>query len=130
MKIIIVKSITFPPEINNPYNMDLWKSRPYGYYDVTWLPNPGSKDINRMLFYYGIDKNLKINNPIPLIYGLPFNMDYMDMETMPTTNVVAESQKEKIVIKPVESSSITGDTLLKAIAIAQNPELALQLLNK
>lgn len=114
-KLIITDSRHFGEE--NIHDVNLWKKIPYGLYEVS-RTIPGNTE--RFLASWGIDINYPNNGPI--LFIMPFPVESIEKE---------ESQiieKEPMQLVQFDGNTITGDVLLKAIAIAQNPELAKDLL--
>lgn len=95
-----------------------WNGYKFGLYDVTVDINGGE---DRILAYYGLDNNVPtMKNPIVLL--MPFPLISMENEE---AQII---EKEPQQLLQFDGTAITGDVLLKAIAIAQNPELAKDLI--
>jgi hypothetical protein len=117
-KLIIKGSRHFNMSDNNSIHAPAtWSGYEYGLYEVTMDAPQGS---DRMLVYYGLDNNVPtMKNPIIMI--------------MPFPDISIENEVQREIEQPqqlvqFDGTAITGDVLLKAIAIAQNPELAKDLL--
>lgn len=119
-KLIITDTINFIDDVKNIHDLKLWEGRPHGIYEVTHMMN--EQRVSQLVMW-GIDANF-LNSP-PIVISMPF-----------PTVAVFERQDTAITEEHIpprqfvefEGSHITGDVLLKAIAIAQNPELAKDLL--
>lgn len=119
-KLIILDTINFTDDVKNIHDNSLWVGRQHGLYEVSCMIGNLR---HRFLVTWGIDSNFP--NQSPIVFSMP----------LPTVDVFEKVQENQIIEKPMqllesEGTSITGDVLLKAIAIAQNPELSLKLLNQ
>jgi hypothetical protein len=108
MNLKVIAPVFFTKEQTNMFNIEHWVKKDYGLYKVT--------DGLGMLHLVNYFKN---NDGVVTVFGMPYPIESEEKET----EIVSE-------LKTADCSFISGDTLLKALAIAQNPELAVQLLNK
>lgn len=109
MNLKVIGVVFQKKEQPNIFFIEDWVKREYGLYKVI--------DITGFVHLINYSKD---QNGVGTVNAMPYPTESEEKET---DTIVGE-------LKMVESSQITGDTLLKALAIAQNPELALQLLNK
>lgn len=118
-KLIIKNSRHFNMSENNSIHAQAtWSGYEYGLYEVTVDVSEGT---DKLLVYYGLDNNAPtMKNPIVMIMTFP----EISIEKE-EPNVI---QKEPLQVVQFDGTAISGDVLLKAIAIAQNPELAKDLL--
>ncbi len=110
LKIIAERSLD-----GSVFDLKNWEGYKVGLYKVTEIRQ--NEKNRKHLVYYGEDH---FGNVLP--FGIPFPYD-SEFEDEP-------KWIEAPTVVQLDQSSISGDTLLKAIAIAQNPELAIQLLTK
>ena len=101
----------------NCFDRALWQSFEFGLYDVHYPnPTPGQETKkDHILMSWGHDENYPQNQS--MLFCIPF----------PGFAIIAEQERPPIK-QQTASAGIDGDVLLKAIAIAQDPKLALELL--
>ena len=121
MKLKVIEKRIFKPS-ETPFAQTYWEQYINGLYEVVWYPNSKPDDVNakaeRILMFWGYDENMP--NDKRILLCMPF----------PGFSIVAEQERPPLAelkSSPVETG-ISGDVLLKAIAIAQDPKLALELL--
>jgi hypothetical protein len=104
------------------FNQTEWTQWDSGLYDVVWCPNskPGDATAKneRVLMFWGHDENIPNTQRVLVCMPFPGFAVATEPEQSPISKI------ERI---PLETG-ISGDVLLKAIAIAQDPKLALELL--
>ena len=104
-----------------PFDVFNWNSYEFGLYDVTHYPGSKKGDLvakqDRILMYWGTDENYP--NQGKIVICMPF----------PSVSVVnaADEKPQNTEMYPV-NTGIDVNVLLKAIAIAQDPKLALELI--
>jgi len=108
MNLKVIGIVFQKKEQPNIFFIEDWVKREYGLYKVI--------DITGFVHLVNYSKD---KNGVGTVFEMPYPIESEEKET----EIVSE-------LKTADCSFISGDTLLKALAIAQNPELAVQLLNK
>lgn len=122
MKLEILESITLQSG-ESPWISTTWKNKSHGLFDVTWTPDTPKGEIEkqeRSLVFWRTDQL----NENEVVFGMPFPIESIENDSLQSKAIQYEGQN------PTINTGIDGNVLLKAIAIAQNPELSLKLLNQ
>lgn len=124
-KLIIADKRHFDVSVKNIFDPQLWSGYKYGLYDVTKQNDLTNKNdcslLDRILIYYGLDMNIDTMKA-PILMAMPFPV----ISVLEQNSEIIENEPKQLI--QFDGTAITGDVLLKAIAIAQNPELAKDLL--
>lgn len=107
----------------NAFDPKSWTAYEPGVYEALHYPRKSGErtdETDRILMFWGYDNNFPAQPMMPCCIPMPNAYDFIEEVEQPQKET-AMSSKE---------AGISGDVLLKAIAIAQDPKLSLELLNR